>query len=260
MEVLVLAGGENRLHAGLGIVEVAADGADADVGALLGGHLGLLNGGDAAVGVEHGDAGAGHVVEALHGRLAGVAGGGRQDDHVALHALGLGRRYDEAGQDAEGHILEGGGGAMVQLQHVFIRHGGQGRQVGRGELAGVAVADQPVHVLKVRQQGVEDIRRHGEGVLFQGSAPVEAQGRRVADVQAAVRGDALKHRVGGGSGELLVSCAVVDHGKKASEKTFEIGSCISDMAMIHCPHQKSKCFSPVDRKYFFVTHEKPCTQ
>ena len=83
-----------------------------------------------------------------------------------LHALSLGRRYDEAGQDAEGHILEGGGGAMVQLQHVFIRHGGQGRQVGRGELAGVAVADKPVHVLKVRQQGVEDIRRHGEGVLF----------------------------------------------------------------------------------------------
>ena len=199
-------------------------------------------------------------MEALHGRLAGVAGGGRQDDHVALHALGLGRRYDEAGQDAEGHILEGGGGAVVQLQHVFIRHGGQGRQVGGGELVVIAGPHQRGHIVKIRQQGVEDIRRHGEGVLFQGGAPVEAQGRRVADVQAAVRGDALKHRVGGGCGELLISCAVVDHGKKASEKTFEIGSCISDMAMIHCPHQKSKCFSLMDIKYFFVTHEKPCTQ
>ena len=94
------------LHAGLGIVEVAADGADADVGAHLGGHLGLLDSGDAAVGVEHSDAGAGHIVEALHGRLAGVAGGGRQNDHVALHALSLGRRYDEAGQDAEATSLK----------------------------------------------------------------------------------------------------------------------------------------------------------
>ena len=260
MEVAAFTGGEHLLDTGLGVVEVAPDGADLYIVAGLGGHLRLLDGGHAAVGVEHDDAGTLYIVEALQRGLAGVAGGSGENDHIALHALSLGRRADESGQHRQSHILEGGGGAVVQLQYIFIRHRCQGRQVRGGELAGVAVADQPVHVLKVRQQGVEDIRRHGEGVLFQGSAPVEAQGRRVADVQAAVRGDALEHRVGGGSGELLVSCAVVDHGKKASEKTFEIGSCISDMAMIHCPHQKSKCFSPVDRKYFFVAHEKPCTQ
>ena len=222
MEIPVLAGGEDVLHAGLGVVKVAPHGADPDVIALLGGHLRLLHRRHAAVGIEYGDAGAGHVVEALHGRLAGVAGGGGEDHHVALHALGLGRRHDEPGQHAQRHVLEGAGGAVVQLQYIFIRHRCQGRQVRGGELAGIAVAHQLLHILKVRQQRVEDVRRHGQGVLFQRGAPVEVQRRRITDVQAAVRGDALQYRVGGGRGELFVSCAVIDH-KKPPKKLLKLG-------------------------------------
>ena len=73
--------GEDALHAGLGVVKVAHHGADAHVGAVLGDHLGLLDLGHAVLGVEHQDLGLGHVGEALHGGLAGVAGGGHQDAH-----------------------------------------------------------------------------------------------------------------------------------------------------------------------------------
>ena len=87
VQILVLAGGEDVLHAGLRVVEVAAHGAYAHVRALLRGHLRLLHGGDAAVRVKDDDARAGHVVEALERGLAGVAGGGGQDDDLIVDAV-----------------------------------------------------------------------------------------------------------------------------------------------------------------------------
>ena len=48
---------------------------------------------DAVLGVEHQDARLGHVREALHGGLAGVAGGGHQDaDRLAPRRSSAGRR------------------------------------------------------------------------------------------------------------------------------------------------------------------------
>ena len=191
-------------------------------------------------------------VETLQRRLAGVAGGGGEDDHIALHALGLGRRADQVGQHRQRHVLERGGRPVVQLQHVLVRHRRQGRQVGGGEFVLVAGPHQRGHIVKIRQQGVEDVRRHVQCGLFQGGPPVEVQPGRVADIQAAVRGDALQHRVGGGGGELLVSRAVVVH----EEHLRKIYSCICDGPMIHCLQQKSKCFSLVDKKEFFVAAKK----
>ena len=213
MKVTALTGGEHLLDTGLGIVEVAPDGADLHVIAGLGGHLGLLDGGYAAVGVEHDDAGALYIVEALQCGLAGIAGGGGEDDHVALHALGPGGGADKAGQHRQGHVLEGGGGAVVQLQHIFITHGHQRCQVGGGELAGVAFADEILHVGEVRQQRGEDLRGHGQGVQPQRALPVEVQPGGIADIQTAVGGNALQHRPGGGGGEADVACAMVQHRK-----------------------------------------------
>ena len=213
MEVAAFTGGEHLLDTGLGVVEVAPDGADLYIVAGLGGHLRLLDGGHAAVGVEHDDAGTLYIVEALQRGLAGVAGGSGENDHIARHALSLGRRADESGQHRQSHILEGGGGAVVQLQHIFIAHRHQRRQVGGGELAVVAAADDVLHVGEVRQQRRENFCGHGQGIQPQRALPVKVQLGRVADVQAAVGGDALQHRPGRGGGEAEVACAMVQHRK-----------------------------------------------
>ena len=240
---MAFTGGEHLLDTGLGVVEVAPDGADLYIVAGLGGHLRLLDGGHAAVGVEHDDAGTLHVVEALQRGLAGVAGGGGEDDHVALHAFGLGRCADEAGQHRQGHILKGGGGAVVQLQHILISHRHQRCQVGGGELAVIAAADDILHIGEVRQQRRENFRGHGQRIQPQRALPVEVQLGRIADVQTAVGGDALQHRPGRGGGEAEVACAMVQH-RKSPPKNY---SCISNDAMIHCRQQKSKCFYTVDK-------------
>ena len=152
-------------------------------------------------------------MEALQRGLAGVAGGGGEDDHIALHALGLSGGADEPRQHRQGYVLKGGGGAVVQLQHIFVAHGHQRRQVGGGEFTGVALADDVLYIGEVRQQRGEDLRGHGQGVQPQSALPVEVQTGRVADIQTAVGGDALQHRAGGGSGEADVACAMVQHRK-----------------------------------------------
>ena len=106
--------------AGLGVVEVALDGADRHVGALLGGHLALLHGADAVPGVKHQDAGARHVLKALQGRLARIPRSGGEDDGL-LPAAGFSQgRGEEVGQNLQGHVLKGAGGAVPQLQHIHI--------------------------------------------------------------------------------------------------------------------------------------------
>ena len=65
----LVTGGEDALDAGLGIIEIATDGADLHIAALLGDHLRLLHGGYAPVGVEDDDLGAGHIPKALQRRL-----------------------------------------------------------------------------------------------------------------------------------------------------------------------------------------------
>ena len=124
---LIAEPGEDALDPGLGIVKVALHGADLHVIALLTQHLGFLHGADAGLGVKDDDAHAGHIPEALHGGLAGVAAGGSEDEHIlpvtAFHGGGL----HQMGQQAEGHILKGAGGAVEQLQHSVLPHGSEGR-------------------------------------------------------------------------------------------------------------------------------------
>ena len=47
-------------------------------------------------------------------------------------------------------------------------HRHQRRQVIAGEFSGIAGPHQSVHILKVRQQCTQNVRRHGHGILLQG--------------------------------------------------------------------------------------------
>ena len=69
--------GEDTLNAGLSIIKVADDRPDVHVLPLLGHHLPLLHGRDAVLGVVDLNTRLGHIRKAGHGRLAGIAGGGR---------------------------------------------------------------------------------------------------------------------------------------------------------------------------------------
>ena len=107
--------GENFLHAGLGVVEVALDGADRHVGALLGGHLALLHGADAVFGVEHDHLRARDVLKALERRLAGIAGCCDQYDR----RFSIRRLFKRAGQkvrqNLQRHVFKRAGWAVPQL-------------------------------------------------------------------------------------------------------------------------------------------------
>ena len=204
------AGGENFLHAGLGVVKITADGAHLHVAALLGHHLRLLHGGHAPVGVEADDLGAGHVVKALQSCLAGIAGGGGEDEHFVLHAQNVPRLADEQGQQAQRHVLEGAGGAAEQLQHIAPAHGHHRGQLLRFKFPRIAPMHQSVHVRIVRQQRREDAGGHGEGVLLQERLPVHG-GDGFGHKQAAVRRNACQHSLGGRRRESAIAGAVIFH-------------------------------------------------
>ena len=69
--------GEDTLNAGLGVIKVADDRPDIHILSLLRHHLPLLHGRDAVLGVVDLNTRLWHIRKAGHGRLAGIAGGGR---------------------------------------------------------------------------------------------------------------------------------------------------------------------------------------
>ena len=213
-QLLLLHGGKDLLYAGLSVVKVAADGAHADVAALLGLHLPLLHGADAAVGIEHDDLRAGYITKALHGGLAGVAAGGGQDQDLVVHAALFPGGGHQPGQHTQRHILEGAGGAAEQLQHRIIAHRNGGGQLRRLELAVVGGADKGVHLLfgKRGQQRRQNFAGHGQGIHLQCRLPVQPDpGQRRHGVQSAVGGKALQNSLGGCGVESGVSRALIVH-------------------------------------------------
>ena len=210
--------GEEDLHAGLGIVEVAVDRADTHVIALLGLHLELLDLGDAAGGIEDQDLGALHVLEALQSGLAGVAGGGHQDaDGLVLVGLHQGGG-EQVGQDLQGHILKGGGGAVPQLQAVGLVvqlvHGGHTAVVKL--LVGVAGLGEGGQFLL--GEILQEELHQGHGTLAVGLASPVLQhfrgelGEDLRGEQAAVTGQALGNGLAGSQAHGLVSGADISHG------------------------------------------------
>ena len=111
---------EEGLDLTLGIIEVAGNADYIGVVTLLSQHLQFLDMADAALRIEDHNLSAGHIRKAGHGRLTGIAGCGSQDDDFLVRALFLSRSGHEIRQDGQGHILEGDGLAMEELQIVGI--------------------------------------------------------------------------------------------------------------------------------------------
>ena len=155
--------GEDLLDAALGIVEVALDGADPDVGTLLGDHLEFLHGADTVSRIEDEDAGAGHVFEALQSRFAGVTGRRDQDDDLFVGSRLLRRGGQKVGQQLERHVLERAGGTAEQFEDFgLLVEGDEGRHFVGVEFAlGVGAADAVVDLLRreVREVQREDLFR-----------------------------------------------------------------------------------------------------
>ena len=209
-QLLSLAGGENLLHPGLGIVKVAPDGADVDVAALLGDHLGTLHLGHAAVGVEYADAHPGNVVEALQGGFAGVAGGSGEDADLLLYPQSIPGGGEQLGQHGQRHVLECGGGATEQLQYLERPCRDGGGQVLGFKFSGIGPVHQLGHIGDIRQQGGEDGGGHVQGGAGQAAAPVEI-GQSLGHVQPAVRGKSFQHGLGAGGLAGKASGGMIQH-------------------------------------------------
>ena len=209
--------GEEALHAGLGVVKVAHHRADPHIGPLLGDHLELLNGGDAVLGIEHQDLGVVHIPEALQGAFSGVAGGGHQDAHrlfLLLLAQGGG---EQMGQHLKGHVLEGTGGAVPQLQTVGIAvqgpHRGHRRRVKLLRAVGrVGEVCQLLHGKFIQKQLHHIDRPLLIGHILQLLQGAAGQlGQIYRGQQAAILRQALGDGLGGGELLLPVPCTDVLH-------------------------------------------------
>ena len=204
------AGGEDVLHAGLGIVKIAPDGAYSHIAALLGHHLGALHLGHAAIGIEHADADAGHITEALQSGLARVAGGsGENQDFLFLSAYVTGGG-EQLGQHGQRHVLKRGGRPPEQLQHRKIAHGNRGSQIVRFKFSRISPAHQLGQIGNIRQQSAENGRCHGKGIPLQAFFPVKGR-NFLGHIQPAVRCQPLQHRAGAVDKGRVVSGRMVSH-------------------------------------------------
>ena len=196
-------GGENGLHAGLGVVEVALDRADLDVLARLGDHLGLLHGADPVVGIKDQDADAVNIAEALERRLAGVAAGGGEDEDIVPVAELFRRALHQVGKQAQRHVLEGRRGAVEELKKQIVPGSSQRGDALIGEFARVGRGHQRLCLclVKVGQEGGEDLRGQRRIIQRQEAAPVKLGDFPGGhDIEPAVGGKTVHNRAGGGNG------------------------------------------------------------
>ena len=206
--------GEDRLDAGLCVVEIAADRADAHVRALLRDHLRALDVADAAVGIEHDDARARHIAEAFQRRLARVAAGGGEDGDFVRHAELFARSDDQPRQHGQRHILECGRRPAEQFEHIAIADGNHRRQLVGFKFAAVGALDQLIHFARgeVRKQLADDRGRDLDGRHVQqvGGADLHS-GEVERRVQPAVRRDSAQNGLRAGRRGASASSAVILH-------------------------------------------------
>ena len=110
------------------------------------------------------DPGPRHIVKTLQGGFAGVAGGGGEDDGLVLHAGFFPCGGHELRQHAERHVLEGGGGAMKELQHIVVAYRYQGRKFLAGKPALIGAVHQRTHIAETGQEPGENLLRLAEGI------------------------------------------------------------------------------------------------
>ena len=207
-QIPALTGGKDVFDTGLGIVKIAADGADGHIFALLRHHLRPLHPGDAPIGIEDADFYTGHIRKACQCGLAGVAGGGSEDHDFLFGTALFHGGGQQLGQHGKRHILEGRCGAAEQLQHREIADGHGGRQILRLESAGVRSGNKILHIGNIRQQRGKDGAGHPLGIQRQTVPPVEA-GDEFRHVKAAVRRKACQNGLGAVCGWRAAACRMV---------------------------------------------------
>ena len=84
--------------------------------AALGDHLLLLDPGNTILRVENDDPCSRDIGKTGHGRFARITRGRCQDDDLLRQAVLLRRCRHQMRQNGKGHILEGDGGAVIQLE------------------------------------------------------------------------------------------------------------------------------------------------
>ena len=108
--------GENSLDAGLRVVKIAVHSDYMRVAAAGSHHLQTLRLRNAAVGIEHAAARARHIEEALQRRLAGVAAGRHEDEHLAFFAVLFAAHGQQIRQKLKRHVLKRQRRAMPELK------------------------------------------------------------------------------------------------------------------------------------------------
>ena len=159
---------EHPLDGRLRVVKVPAHRAGPHIGPLLGGHLELLDGADAALRVEDADAGAGHVPEARHGRFPGVPGRRGQDDRLLPFRKRLLCADQELRERGQRHVLERVGRPVEQLEVIRVPGFPEGRHFLRVEPPVIGARHDAFHIREVVQEHREQLRRH----------PFEGQGHQ----------------------------------------------------------------------------------
>ena len=190
---------EDALDGGLALVEIAAHGEHVDVAPLLRRHLQLLHFGDAVIGVKDHDLDAGGVLEPLERRLARIAAGGDEDEHLLFYADEVAARAQQIRQQSERHIFKGAGGAVEELEHVQPR-------VDLDEGGGVSALELRVRLFAGGFEPfvvvfVQKFVEHGGRALGVAHGEHRLQllcgdgGEALRDEEAAVCGDALGDRL-----------------------------------------------------------------
>ena len=253
-QLLVPAGGEHILYPGLCIIKVTPDSTDGDIFALLAHHLPTLNLRNATIRIEHTNADTGHILEALQSGLAGIAGGGGEDQNILLHTLGRLGSGHQLRQHRKSHILKGRGGTPEQLQHRKITHGNSGGQLLGLKLAGVGSFHQFAHVGNIRQECRKNLMGHFCGSGCHTFLPIKSWDL-LRQIQSAVRCKACQNSLSAVNNGRCASGRMILHNfllvkKHLSLLTAQNRNFFPKIVgffvgyMIYCFHTKSKCFLP----------------
>ena len=187
-----------------------------DIASLLRHHLSFLDGTDAVTGIEHGNVDTGNVPETLEGSFAGIAAGGGEDGDL-LHIAALFRRsLHQIRQQAEGDVLESGGGAAEQLEHGHIADCNSRGDLRRGELAGISTADKIEHFLRceIRKKRGDYLGGHVIVIERNKALPIELRELCGGEgIKSAVGGKAVDDGLSGGHGGRCAAGADIFHRK-----------------------------------------------